>query len=81
MAGKAEFQEYSRGRLHRMNQGQAHHNTPKMAHTGPLCLFQGYLMQSGALTRALRFLIVLFAGTPCPPAAPRPRRWDGRSGR
>ena len=40
-----------------------------------------YLMQSGALTRALRFLIVLFAGTPCPPVAPRTHRWDGRSGR
>ena len=46
MAGKAEFQEYIRGRLHRMNQGQAHLNTPKVAHTGPLCLFQGYLIKA-----------------------------------
>ena len=29
MAGKAEFQEYGRGCLYRLNQGQAHHNTQK----------------------------------------------------
>ena len=81
MAGKAEFQEYGRGCLHRLNQGQTHHNNQKVEHTGPLCLFQGYLMQSGALTRALRFRIVLFAGTPCPLTAPRTRKWGGRSGR
>lgn len=46
MAGKAEFQEYGRGCLHRLNQGQAHHNTQKVEHTGPLCLFQGYLIKA-----------------------------------
>lgn len=81
MAGKAEFQEYGRGCLHRLNQGQAIITSPNVAHTVPLCLFQGYLMQSGALTQALRFLIVLFVGTPCPPVAPRTHRWGGRSGR
>ena len=43
---KQNFQEYGRGCLHRLNQGQAHHNTQKVEHTGPLCLFQGYLIKA-----------------------------------
>ena len=31
--------------------------------------------------RPRRMFTVSFAGTPCPPAVPRTRRWGGRSGR